>query len=134
MDEACRRFGTREDVFGYVDSPYSLWSNLSDVFKKAYRYPYNEADIRNIYEYADWSCRQPRGDTAEDDLLTVVAVSFYEHIPQVPEAMKDLPRWFKFDEIMQMRDILSYHVGPEGFQKVVESFPIAQRREHKQKG
>ena len=127
LDEAHRRFSNREEVFEYVDSPYSLWTNLRDVFKRAYDYPYKEADIRAIYEYADWSCRQPRGETAADDLLTCVAVCFYEHILEVEAAVKDLPRWFKLSEIMTMRGILSYQVGEAGFERMLEAYPRDQR-------
>ena len=127
LDEAHRRFGDREDVFKYVDGPYSLWTNLRDVFKCAYDYPYKEADIRSIYEYADWSCRQPRGERADNDLLTCVAVCFYEHIPEVEAAVKDLPRWFKLSEIVTMREIFSYQVGEAGFERMLGAYPKAQR-------
>jgi len=133
LEEAHRRFGHRDDVFEYVETPYRLWSNLSDVFKRAYDYPYKEADIRAIYEYADWSCRQPRGETSEDDLLTCVAVCFYEHIPQVDAAVKDLPRWFKLSEIVTMREIFSYMVGDSGFERILEAYPKAQRAKIKKK-
>jgi hypothetical protein len=127
LEEAHRRFGDRKEVFAYVESPYDIWANLRDVFAAAYTYPFNESDIRSIYEYADWSCRQPRRDSAADDLLTAVAVGFYEHIPEVPAAIKDLPRWFKLDEILTMREILSYHVGATGFEQLIDAFPKAQR-------
>ncbi len=133
MTEAHRRFGDREDVFEYVETPYSLWSNLRDVFKRAYDYPYKEADIRSIYEFADWSCRQPRGETAEDDLLTCVAICFYEHIPEVEAALKDLPRWFKLSEIMTMRQIFSYQVGDAGFERMLEAYPKSHRAKTEKK-
>lgn len=133
LEEAHRRFGDREDVFEYVDTPYSLWSNLRDVFRCAYDYPYKEADIRAIYEYADWSCQQAQGETAEDDLLTCVAVCFYEHIPEVEAAVKDLPRWFKLSEIMTMREIFSYQVGDAAFERILEAYPKEQRTKIKMK-
>ena len=133
LTEAHQRFGDRKDVFEYVETPYSLWSNLSDVFKRAYEYPYKEADIRAIYEYADWSWSQPRGETSDDDLLTCIAVCFYEHIPQIEPAVKDLPRWFKLSEIITMREIFSYHVGEAGFERMLEAYPKCQRNNIKMK-
>ncbi len=133
LNEAHRRFGDRKEVFDYVETPYDIWTNLRDVFATAYNYPYNEDDIRSVYEYAEWSCRQPRGESAADDLLTVVAVGFYEHIAEVPAAVKDLPRWFKLDEILTMREILSYHVGPEGFEQLIQAFPKSQRIKNKRR-
>jgi hypothetical protein len=127
IEEAHRRFGDREDVFEYADTPYSLWANLRDVFKRAYDYPYKEADIRSIYEFAEWCCQQPQEETAKDDLLTCVAVCFYEHIPEVEAAVKDLPRWFKLSDIMTMREIFCYQVGEAGFERMVEAYPKSQR-------
>jgi hypothetical protein len=133
LDEAHRRFPDRKEVFSYVDTPFDIWTNLRDVFKAAYTYPYNESDIRAIYEYAEWSCKQPQGDSAKEDLLTVVAVGFYEYIPEVPAAIKDLPRWFKLDEILTMKEILSYRVGSEGFELLLEAYPKSQRLKPKRK-
>jgi hypothetical protein len=133
LTEARRRFGDRKEVFDYVETPYSIWANLRDVFSAAYTYPYNEADIRAIYEYAEWSCKQPRGESAADDLLTVVAVGFYEHVPQVAAAVKDLPRWFKLDEILTMREILSYHVGDDGFEQLLQAYPKTRQTKKKRK-
>lgn len=133
LKEAHRRFGDREDVFAFVETPYCLWLNLREVFKRAYDYPYKEEDIRAIYGYADWSCRQTRGETASDDLLTAVAVGFFEHIPEIEAAVKDLPRWFKLSEIMEMREIFNCHVGDAGFERMVEAYPEAQRTKSKMK-
>ncbi|MFT3990942.1 MAG: hypothetical protein QM680_05980 [Luteolibacter sp.] len=129
--EARNRFGDKPEVFDEVFSPYMVWAKLTDVFRSAYQYPYKEADIRAIYDYAGWCCRQPRGETAKDDLLTVVAVSFYEHIPEIDAAVRDLPRWFKFEEVMQMQDVLSYRVGPAGFEKIVSVYPKSQRNKYR---
>ena len=123
LREAHRRFGNRSEVFRFVDSPFSLWANLRDLFRASYAPPRAEADIRAIYEYADWSYRQPRGKSAEDDLLTVVAVAFYEHLPEVEAAVRDLPRWLTLDEVVGMRDILSHHAGEEGFRRILEAYP-----------
>ena len=133
LTEANRRFPDREEVFAYVDKPFDIWVNLRDLFEKAYTYPYNEADIRAIYEYAEWSCKQPQGDSAENDLLTVVAVGFYEYIPELPAAIKDLPRWFKLDEILAMKEVLSYRVGTDGFHQLIKAFPLSQRRKIKKR-
>lgn len=122
LKEARRRLGDREDVFENVDTPYGLWSNLLEVFRRAYDYPCKEADIRAIYDYAAWSCRQPRGQTAENDLLTCVAVCFYEHIPEIDAAVKDLPRWLKLSEVMTIREIFSYQAGAEGFERMLEAY------------
>ena len=54
---------------------------------------------------SDWCCEQPRAKSAADDLLTCVAVSFYEHIPLHPKARDDMPRWWRAEDLAS---------GPEG--------------------
>lgn len=86
-----------------------------------------------IYDYADWCCQQPEDETESDDLRTVVAVSFYEYIPEVEAAVKDLPRWFKFEDILTMREIFSYRVGVDGFEAMLAAFPKSQCVRQKRK-
>jgi len=109
-----------------VDTPYDIWSNLVCVIRAAYNTPYNEGDIRSVYKYAEWCCKQPRSNDADEDLLTIVAVSFYEYLPEIPAAVKDIPRWFKASNIIEMREIFSYRLGDDGYQKILSSFPKSQ--------
>src|SRR5262245_44276630 len=93
-----------------AETPYLLWFALRDAFFGAYRSPRNESLIRRIYEFADWCVKQPGGQTAEDDLATCVSVSFYEHIPEMPEARSDMTRWFTNEEFQRMQEIFRYHL------------------------
>src|SRR6267154_1190025 len=63
--EAFERFPELIDQFDQVESPYQLWIELMDAFRKAYETPRNEDLISRIYAYADWCCTQPEGATAE---------------------------------------------------------------------
>lgn len=117
-----RHFGHRPELFEFVDSSYSMWTNLRDALVEAYKDPWDEPTIRTIYEFAEWCCNQPRGEAAKDDLSTCVCVCFYEHIPQSEQAMKDMPRWFTLDEVREMEQVFSYQVGNEGFQKILQCY------------
>ena len=110
-----------QDLLGQLDEIH-LWSQLRDLFDLAYGPPRNEDLIKRIYDYADWCCQQPSGTTAEDDLATCVAVSFYEHIPECQEALQDMPRWFTLDDVRAMRDTFSYMVGEEGYQRILQAY------------
>jgi hypothetical protein len=105
-----------------AENPYSMWISIRLAFDNAYGKQRNESLIRRIYGYAKWCYQQPRGETAEDDLLTCVAVCFYEHIPENPAALSDMPRWFTKEDVIGMREILSYHVGEKGFQEMLRAF------------
>lgn len=120
--EAFNRFPELIDRFDDVDSPMSLWIELWLAFEKAYRAPRNEDLISRIYAYADWCCEQPEGATAEDDLASAVVACFYEDIPTSPEALADMPRWFKLSEVHGMKKTFSYLVGEEGFQRILLAY------------
>jgi hypothetical protein len=129
--EALNRFPELLDRFDQVDSPYLLWFELTEAFKEAYKTPRNEDLIARIYAYADWCCSQPEGNTAEDDLGTCVCACFYEHIPEFPEALEDMPRWFSRPDVLTMKTIFSNMVGEEGYQKILSVFARDHRQQKK---
>jgi hypothetical protein len=120
--EAFTRFPELIDRFDFVESPYELWFELSEAFDRAYKAPRDEDLISRIYAYADWCCSQPSGTTAEDDLGSCVVACFYEHIPESPEALDDMPRWFSKSDVLLMKDTFSYMVGEEGFQRILVAY------------
>lgn len=121
--QAFNRFPDLIDSFDLVNSPYDIWIELSAAFRNAYKStPRNEDLISRIYDYATWCCSQPEGATAEDDLGTCVCTGFYEHIPESAEALEDMPRWFSLSEVLLMKEIFSYMVGEEGFQRILRAY------------
>jgi hypothetical protein len=116
-----------------AENSYSLWFELRHAFERAYdAMPKSESLIRRIYQYADWCDNQARGETAEDDLLTAVAVCFYEHIPEHPAAWNDMPRWFSLKEFDNMRGLWEYSFKKEGYLQLRQEF--ARRRKMFQTG
>jgi hypothetical protein len=118
-EEVCDRFPELRQRFDdhECDTPYLVWFQLRDAFTRAYdQSPRNDALIRRIYDYAFWCAETaPRGETAEDDLLTCVSVSFLEHIPQHPLARADMPRWFSYEDFMGSEKIFRYHLNEQEF-------------------
>jgi hypothetical protein len=122
-NEGVRRFPELGEKVEGWETPYLLWFDLRDAFESAYRAePRGESMIRRVYEFADWCSQQPQGRKADDDLPTCVAVCFYEHVPESPEALADMPRWFKREDVLKMRDVFLYHAGEEGFRRMLEVF------------
>ena len=98
--KADEMFPELADRFAAADTPYLLWFELLYAFERAYdQTPQDESLIRRIYRYSKWCCEQPRGKNAEDDLLTCVAVCFYEHIPHHANARQDMPRWWRSEDL-----------------------------------
>jgi hypothetical protein len=102
--EALRLLPELAEVIREAENPYLLWIALRLVFEDAYSsLPQNYSIIGRIYEFARWCYSQPRGETAEDDLLTCVFVCFFEHIADSKEAREDLARWLSPEDF----DVLS---------------------------
>ncbi len=105
-----------------AETPYMLWSSLCKAFDCAYGTPRDEPLIERIFRYSDWCFDQPQGKTARDDLTTCVAVSFYEHIPQHPEARADMPRWFTLQDFLGMEKLFRYHLSDAEFDALRQYF------------
>ena|ERR1035438_9320946 len=121
-EKATQMFPELASVIRDAENPYSLWSDLLDTFNCAYGPPRDESLIKRVYEYADWCNDQPQGKTAEDDLTTCVAVSFYEHIPQHPDARADMPRWFTLEDLLGMGKLFRYHISDAEFEALKQYF------------
>jgi uncharacterized protein YutD len=126
--QAFQRFPELIERFDSVQSPYELWFELREAFEDAYKDPRNEDLISRIYDYANWCGSQPEGKTAETDLGSCVCVCFYEHIPELPAALEDMPRWFSRSDVLLMKDIFSYMVGEEGFERILLAYDRTRQR------
>jgi hypothetical protein len=112
-----------------ADNPYLLWFDIFYAFEQAYESkPRNESLIRRIYQYAYWSDQQPRGKTAHDDLLTIVGVCFYEHIPRHAKSRQDMPRWFTLKEFETAKAMFSYLLEPAEVRALHKHFKAHQNR------
>jgi hypothetical protein len=125
QEEALRRFSELSDRIREAESPYQLWDQLLFAFEDAYDSE-NTNLIAAIYGYARWCCEQPRGISANDDLATCVTVCFFEHIPDHPKALQDMPRWWSLEEVKAMKDVFSHHVGADGYARFVELYAAQQ--------
>ena len=122
-EKAREMFPELTSRFEDEDSPYVVWFELWQAFEAAYeKAPPDESLIRRIYRYSDWCCDQPRGRTAEDDLFTCVAVSFYEHIPLNPKTRQDMPRWFRAEDLERgpagEPNVFGYHLTGEQLEEL----------------
>jgi hypothetical protein len=129
--EAFKRFPELIDRFDSVESPGKLWIELRLAFDDAYKTPRNEDLIARIYKYAEWCCAQPSGTSAEDDLGSIVCVTFYEDIPTISAALEDMPRWFSREDVVLMKDTFSYMVGEEGFKRILQVYEVAESKRKK---
>jgi hypothetical protein len=128
--EALKRLPEFRDKIESADSVMALWIDLSLGFARAYdERPPDESLIGRIYSFADWCERRaPRGPDAGRDPMTAVTVAFYEHIPACEAAREDMPRWFRFSEVADNREVFSYLIGDEAYGALVEHMSKNRKR------
>jgi hypothetical protein len=114
-----------------ADSIMALWIEITGAFEKAYREPRNEDLIARIYAYATWCWHAPRHGDAGRDPSTAATVAFLEHIPAIPAAREDMPRWFTFDEITASKSIFVYSIGEIAFKDLLAHMQRNQHRHSK---
>lgn len=118
--EAIQRLPELRRIVADADSVMALWIELLWAFEKAYKAePPNDSLIARIYSFADWCVDAPRNADAGHDPLTAVVVAFYEDIPKFGPARDDMPRWFRYEEVAENRQIFSYFIGDKEFDALV---------------
>ncbi len=85
--EAFEKLPEFRSILQDAENSYRYWIELRLYFEDACRNENVELATR-ILNYADWSMDQPRGETAEDDLLTCVYCCFLEHVQPILEQRK----------------------------------------------
>jgi hypothetical protein len=124
---AIERLPELRHVIATADSVMALWIELRLSFEQAYR-ENNESLIARIYSFADWCVEAPRAFDAGRDPFTAALVGFYEHIPGIPEARKDMPRWFRSSEVSENKQVFAYLIGEQAYQDLVSYLEKNQHR------
>jgi hypothetical protein len=78
-DEVYRRFPEVHSCLheGDQELPYVVMGFVADWIEERSSSGLTPELIQRVVEFAKWCEEQPRGETAEDDLLTVLVVAFY---------------------------------------------------------
>jgi hypothetical protein len=123
--EAITRFPEHQKMIERAEGLMALWIDLCSLFERAYESPVQPDLIRRIYEYAHWCMDRPRVDDPGDDPPTCVCCAFFEHIPTIPAARKEMHRWFNIGEVLSSAEVFSYLIGQDDFEKLVAELRLA---------
>jgi hypothetical protein len=93
-----------------AESAHGVFFELFPAIRDAYwSNPIDEDRIERIYEYAFW-CIAP--DQHPDEQGAALA-SFFEHLPGITQAWRDLPRWATPEQISMLRERLREYLVEE---------------------
>jgi hypothetical protein len=125
--EAISRLPEHRKLIENAEGMMALWIELCLLFERAYASPADSDLIRKIYEYARWCCNRPRVDDPGDDPLTCVCCAFFEHIPTIPAAHRDMHHWFTVSDVLESKGVFSYLIGDDDFENLVSEMRVAAR-------
>ena len=117
-DEVVRRFPeVREHLReGHEELPYLVIGYVVDWLRAAAK-PAPEPDvIRRVVEFDRWCMAQLPGETAADDLMTIVVVALREKLFGHDELLPLIPHLMPRDELLRNRDYLVGWVGADRYQ------------------
>ena len=118
--EAFERFPEFRGLLQEEKSAYLFHGEMAERLYRAYL-DREEDLIRRIYDYAKWCQDAPRGQDASDDLLTIITVSFFEHLPRHGEVRRDIGRWLAKKDVEGMKPVFLYHGTEEQFDEMLAS-------------
>jgi hypothetical protein len=113
-------------------SHYNFLGELVTRLDAAYE-AQNDDLVKRIYGFVFWCMHAPRGKDASDDLLTAVACSFLEHLPQYDRIRGDIWRWFRRGDILGMWEIFHYHGTEEQYQEMLTLSGMKKNRKTQQR-
>jgi hypothetical protein len=98
----------------------AFWIEASLAFQRAYEcQPPDESLISRVYAFADWCKTAPRLQHPGRDPSTAVMLAFYEHIPTIAAARREMPKWFTYDEVAGNKPVFAYYIGDTEYQRLL---------------
>ena len=123
--EAIARLPEHRQMIEQSDGLMALWIELCSLFERAYRTPLDADLIRRIYDFARWCSQRPRVNDPGNDPLTCVCCAFFEHIPTILAARRDMHRWFSVGDVLASKGVFSYLIGDDDFENLVAEMRAA---------
>jgi hypothetical protein len=122
MDTACRFPELASEILE-SQSAMEIWIHLRLLFEDAYASrPVLKRTIKRIYDFAHMCRHSERDEHPGYDLCTCANVAFFEHLPEIAPARRELAQWLTADEFESLADVFRYHLTTEDFKCLQEEF------------
>ncbi|HEY0100870.1 MAG TPA: hypothetical protein VGB76_18125 [Pyrinomonadaceae bacterium] len=83
-----------------------------------YKTPSQEKTIAGIFDYASWCLNKSHNR----DTQTAVVCAFYEHLPLMDEARKDLANRLSMEDFLRLRERFKYLLTDEEHEEFTREF------------
>jgi hypothetical protein len=117
-DEVLRRF---PEARPFIDEhnaelPYLVVGAVAEWLGTVAKPAFDPNVVQRVVEFDRWCAGQPRGASAEDDLLTIEVVALREKLFEHDELMPLIPHLMAREELLENRKYLVSWVGADRFQ------------------
>jgi len=122
--EICVRFPeVRARIFhGDEALPYLMMGHVADWLKNLPAAAFTPELLDRVRAFTDWCEDQPRGDTADDDLLTMLMVGFYEKLFEAEHLRALLPKLLSQETLTQNAEYFRTWLGEENYAIALKHF------------
>src|SRR5690349_10020239 len=116
-DEILRRFPeVASRVYpGDEELPYLMVGHVVDWLRSVARPRLEPGVIERVVDFDRWCMAQPPGQTAADDLLTIIVVALHEKLFKYDELLPLVPHVMTREQLVANRDYLVGWVGAERY-------------------
>ena len=105
-----------------ADEPYPLMTMLAEWLDHVLAEANTTELVKRVKAFTRWCEDQPRGETAADDILTILVVGFYEQLFATEHTRALLPKIVSKKEFAQNAEYLKDWVGAENYEKAAKYF------------
>jgi len=105
-----------------ADDPYALMTMLADWLRDASAQAMTPELIERVQAFARWCENQPRGETAADDILTILVVGFYERLFATEHTRRILTKLISKQTFEANHEYLETWIGEKNYQKARSVF------------
>ena len=115
---AIEKLPKQKALIAKSESVGMMWQDLWFVFVDAHSEPIDEATIRGVYEFAEWTLKESHSG----DILTSTCCHFYESLPTEPLVRAKLPKFMSQQDVLGLSEIFKYHLTSEEHKEFMKEF------------
>ncbi|MEM6884794.1 MAG: hypothetical protein AAF571_07155 [Verrucomicrobiota bacterium] len=113
----------QDQIFpGDEDLSYVLLGSVVDWLESLDAPDKQPETVNRVVQFAKWCTKQPRGESSEDDILTVFSVSFLEKVMESPKLRFLVPKIIDQSSLKDSREYFLSWVGEENYKKCLSGY------------
>ena len=129
FDEISQRFPEiRERIEIDADLSYMLMNTLAEWLGSLPPHELTPDIVNRVMAFTQWCRKQPRGEDASDDLLTIWTVGFYEKLFCSETSRSLIPKLMSRKELTLNAEYLKHWVGEDDYRKALKLYDGKRRK------